>query len=59
MYNEGKIAVIPTVITKDFWNDMIMAGMKPKNITRTYSKESLNKLSNNGRKKVRMSILRN
>jgi len=54
-----KIAVIPTVITKGSWKGIIVAGMKPKNINRKYSKGSLEKLSNNGRKKVRkMSILR-
>jgi len=49
-----KIAVIRTVLTKRFWNDMIMARMKPKNITRKYSKESLEKLSSYGRRKVQI-----
>jgi hypothetical protein len=40
-----KIAVIPTVITKGSWKGMIMAGMRPKNIIKKYSKESLEKLS--------------
>jgi hypothetical protein len=54
-----KIAVTPTGITKDSWKGMIMAGMKPKNITKKYSKDSLKKLNINGRKKVRIkSILR-
>jgi len=29
-----KVAVIPMAITKGFWKDMVMAGMKPKNIIR-------------------------
>jgi len=37
---------------------MIMAATKPKNITRKYSKESFVKPNNNGRKKIRMSIVR-
>jgi hypothetical protein len=54
-----KIAVILTVITKGFRKGKIMAGTKPKNIIRKYSKESLGKRSNYGRKKVRItSILR-
>jgi hypothetical protein len=53
------IAVIPTVITKGSWKGMTMAGTRPKNIIRKYSKETLQKPSNNGRKKVQiMSILR-
>jgi len=39
---------------------MIMAGMKPKNIIRKYSKESLKKLRNNAGTKLRiMNILKN
>jgi hypothetical protein len=54
-----KLAVIPTVITKGSWKGMILAEIKPKNITRKYSKGSLKKPSSNGRKMVRiMSILR-
>jgi hypothetical protein len=54
-----KIAVIPTGITKRSWKGMIMAGTKPKNINGKYSKGSLEKVSNNGRRKVRItSILR-
>jgi len=54
-----KIAVIPTAITEGLWKGVTMAGTKPKNITREYLKESLEKLSNNGGKKVWiMSILR-
>jgi len=53
-----KIIVMPTVITKGSWKGMIMAGTKPKNISKRYSKESFVKLNNKGRKKVRiMSIL--
>lgn len=54
-----KIAGILTVITKDFWKVMIMAGMKPKDITKKYSKESLEMLSINRRRKEQiMRILR-
>jgi len=54
-----KIALIPTVITKGSWKGMKMAGTRPKNIIRKYSKESLEKQNNNGRRKVRItSILR-
>jgi hypothetical protein len=44
---KGKIAVIPTDLTKGSWIGMIMAGMKLKNIIRKYSKQSLDKLNNN------------
>jgi len=58
-YNEGKTAVIPLGITKSSWKGMIMDGLKPKNIIRKYSKASLEKLNNYGRKEVRItSILR-
>jgi hypothetical protein len=51
--------VILTDINKGSWKGMIMPEMNPKNITRKYSKESLEKLGNNGRKNVRItSILR-
>jgi len=35
-----KIVVIPTAITRGSWKGMIMAGTKPKNITRKYSRGS-------------------
>jgi hypothetical protein len=53
------IVVITKAITKGSWKGMIMAGMKPKNITRRYPKEGLEKPSNNGRMKAQMkSVLR-
>jgi len=54
-----KTAVKLMAITKGSWKDIIMDRMKPKNMIRKYSKESLEKLNNYGRKKVWVtSILR-
>jgi predicted DNA-binding transcriptional regulator len=59
MYNEGKVSGYTDGYNQGSWKGMIMAGTKPKNIIRKYSKESLEKLNSNGRKKVRItSILR-
>jgi hypothetical protein len=51
--------VVPTAITKGCWMGMIIAGTKPKNNTRNYSRESVMKPNNNGINMVRiMNILR-
>jgi hypothetical protein len=52
-----RIVVKMTDTTKCSWKGLIMAGMKPKNIIRKYSKESLEKLSSNGRKKLRTTCI--
>jgi len=51
------IAVKQMAINKGSGKGMIMAGTKPKNIIRKYSKESFVKVKNNGRKKVRISSI--
>jgi len=59
MYNKGKDSGFTDRYIQGLLEGIIMNGMKPKNITRKYSNESLETLNNNGRKTVQItSILR-